>query len=148
MRMMKTLYAGAALLVAATMAVPAAAQESPLKRGSVWVASRVDVLPGQTPAYADYLATEWKKEMEWGKTQGYILSYRIMSTNNRRNDEPDMVLLIEYKDYGTVAQRDAIGKRYNEAMKTDRYKTAAGNLEREKIRTLMGSIEYQEWIVK
>lgn len=148
MRMMKTLYAGAALLVAATMAVPAAAQESPLKRGSVWVASRVDVMPGQTPAYADYLASEWKKEMEWGKTQGYILSYRILTTNHRRNEEPDMILLIEYKDYGSVAERDAIGKRFNEAMKTDRIKNAAANLEREKIRTSMGSTEYQEWIVK
>lgn len=148
MRMMKTLYVGAALLVAATMAVPAAAQESPLKRGSVWVASRVDVMPGQTPAYADYLASEWKKEMEWGKTQGYILSYRILTTNHRRNEEPDMILLIEYKDYGSVAERDAIGKRFNEAMKTDRIKNAAANLEREKIRTSMGSTEYQEWIVK
>jgi hypothetical protein len=148
MKMMKTLYAGAALLVAATMAVPAAAQESPLKRASVWVASRIDVLPGQTPAYADYLATEWKKEMEWGKAQGYILSYRIFSTNHRRNEEPDMILLIEYKDYGSVAERDAISKRFNEAMKTDRLKNAAANLEREKIRASMGSTEYQEWIVK
>ena len=148
MKMMKNFYAGAALLVAATMAVPAAAQESPLKRGSVWVASRIDVLPGQNPAYTDYLATEWKKEMEWGKAQGYILSYRILTTNHRRNDEPDMILLIEYKDYGTIAERDAIGKRYNEAMKTDRIKNAAANLEREKIRTSMGSTEYQEWVVK
>ncbi len=148
MKMMKSLYFGTALLVAATMAVPAAAQESPLKRGSVWVASRVDVMPGQTPAYADYLASEWKKEMEWGKTQGYILSYRILTTNHRRNEEPDMILLIEYKDYGSVAERDAIGKRFNEAMKTDRIKNAAANLEREKIRTSMGSTEYQEWIVK
>lgn len=148
MKMMKSMMAGAAMMIAVGLATPAMAQESPLKRGSVWVASRIDVLPGQNPAYTDYLATEWKKEMEWGKTQGYILSYRILTTNNRRNDEPDVVLLIEYKDYGTVAERDAIGKRYNEAMKTDRYKTAAGNLEREKIRTSMGSIEYQEWIVK
>lgn len=148
MKMMKTLYAGAALLVAATMAVPAAAQESPLKRGSVWVASRVDVLPGQNPAYVDYLVTQWKKEMEWGKSQGYILSYRILTTNHARNGEPDMVLLIEYKDYSNAAERDAVGKRFNEAMKTDRIKNAAANLEREKIRTSMGSTEYQEWIPK
>lgn len=148
MKMMKSFYAGAALLVAATMAVPAAAQESPLKRGSVWVASQIDVLPGQNPAYTDYLATEWKKEMDWGKAEGYILSYRILTTNNRRNHEPDIILLIEYKDYGSVAERDAIGKRYNEAMKTDRIKNAAANLEREKIRKSMGSAEFQEWVVK
>lgn len=148
MKMINSFYAGAALLVATTIAVPAAAQESPLKRGSVWVASRVDVLPGQNPSYSDYLATEWKKEMEWGKSQGHILSYRILTTNHARNGEPDVILLIEYKDYASAAERDAIGKRFNEAMKTDRIKSAAANLERAKIRTSMGSTEYQEWIVK
>jgi hypothetical protein len=148
MKMMKSFYAGAALLVAATTAVPAAAQESPLKRGSVWVASRIDVLPGQNPAYTDYLATQWKKEMEWGKAQGYILSYRILSTNHARNGEPDIILLIEYKDYASAAEREAASKSFNEAMKTDRIKNAAANLDREKIRTSMGSTEYQEWVVK
>jgi hypothetical protein len=148
MKILKTLYAGAALMVAATMAVPAAAQESPLKPGSVWVASRIDVLPGQGPAYSDYLATEWKKEMDWGKAEGHILSYRIMTTNHARNGEPDMILLIEYKDYASVAERQATGQRRNAAMGTNRIKSAAGNLEREKIRTQMGSTEYQEWIVK
>lgn len=148
MKMMKSMMAGAAMMIAIGLATPAMAQESPLKRGSVWVASRIDVLPGQTPAYVDYLVTQWKKEMEWGKAQGYILSYRILSTNHARNGEADMVLLIEYKDYGSIAERDDAGKRFNEAMKTDRLKNAAANLEREKIRTSMGSTEYQEWIPK
>ena len=148
MRMMKTLYAGAALLVAATMAVPAAAQEWPTKDGSVWVASRIDVLPGQQPAYLDYLATEWKKEMEWGKSQGYILSYRVMRTNHARHGEADIVLLIEYKDYASVADRAAIGQKFNAAMGTTGRQRAPANAEREKIRTSMGSTEYQELILK
>lgn len=148
MKLMKALYAGATLLVAATMAVPAAAQEWPTRDGSVWVASRVDVLPGQAPAYLDYLATEWKKEMEWGKAQGHILSYRVLRTNHARNGEPDIVLLIEYKDYASVAQREEIGKRYNAAMGTTGRQRAPKNAEREKIRTSMGSTEYQELILK
>jgi len=148
MKLMKKFYTGAALMVAATMAVSAAAQEWPTRDGSVFVASAVDVLPGQYPAYLDYLATDWKKEMEWGKAQGYILSYKVLRVNHPRNGEPDLVLVIEYKDYGSIAERAEIGKRYNAAMGTNARQRAPKNAEREKMRTSMGSTEYQELILK
>jgi hypothetical protein len=148
MNAMKSLFAGAALLVAATMVTPAAAQEVPVKNGTVWVASRIDVLPGQMPAYLDYLAAEWKKQQEWGKAEGHVISYHVMRTNHARNGEPDLILLIEYKDYATVAQQEAISKKYEAATGMNPRKGAAGNLEREKIRSLMGSTEYQELILK
>jgi hypothetical protein len=148
MKMMKTLYAGAALMVAAALAAPAAAQELPTANGSVWVASRIDVLPGQGPAYLDYLATTWKKQQEWGKAQGHILSYRVLRTNHARNGEPDLILLIEYKDYNSIAEREAIDKKFAAETGIGPRQGAAGNLEREKIRALMGSTEYQELILK
>ena len=149
MRLGKSLIAGICLMAAtANLAMPAAAQEVPVKNGSVWVASRIDVLPGQMPAYLDYLATEWKKQQEWGKAEGIVLSYRVMRTNHARNGEPDLILLIEYKDYSTVADQEAITKKYEAATGMNPRKGAAGNLEREKIRSLMGSTEYQELILK
>jgi hypothetical protein len=147
MKLMKSLFIGAAMM-AATLAAPAIAQEWPTTDGSVWVASRIDVLPGQAPAYLDYLASEWKKEMEWGKAQGHILSYRVLRTNHARNGEPDLILLIEYKDYISIAQRKVIGDKFNAAMGTTGRQRAPGNAEREKIRTQMGSTEYQELILK
>lgn len=148
MKLMKSIYIGAALMAAAAIGATATAQEWPTRDGSVWVASRIDVLPGQGPAYLDYLATEWKKEMEFGKAEGQILSYRVMRTNHARAGEADIVLLIEYKDYVPLAQRQAIGQRYNAAMGSNARQRAAANAEREKIRTTMGSTEYQELILK
>jgi opacity protein-like surface antigen len=148
MKTMKSLYIGAALMAAAAMGATAAAQSWPTTDGSVWVASRVDILPGQGPAYLDYLASDWKKEMEWGKSQGYILSYRVLRTNHARNGEPDVVLLVEYKDYTATAERQAVGQRFNAAMGTNARQRAVANAEREKIRTQMGSTEYQELILK
>jgi hypothetical protein len=148
MKMMKTFYAGAALMVAAAMTVPAAAQEIPTKNGSVWVASRIDTLPGQMPAYLDYLATEWKKQNEFLKAEGVLLSYRVLRTNHARNGEPDLILLLEYKDNYSIAQQEAMTKKLEAAMRRDARQGAAGNLEREKIRALMGSTEYQELILK
>jgi hypothetical protein len=148
MKMMTSLKLAAALLGTVALAGSAMAQEVPVKDGSVWVASRIDVLPGQMPAYLDYLATEWKKQQEWGKTEGHILSYRVLRTNHRRNDEADLILLTEYKDYFTVAQQEAIGKKYQAATGMGPRQGAAGNLAREKIRSLMGSTEFQELILK
>ena len=147
MKMMKSLYIGAAM-IAATLAMPAAAQEMPVKNGSVWVSSRIDVLPGQMPAYLDYLATEWKKQQEWAKSEGHLLSYRVLRVNHARAGEPDLILLLEYKDYATVAQQEAISKKYEAATGMGPRKGAAGNLEREKMRSLMGSTELQELVLK
>ena len=148
MKATKTLFVGAAMMVAAAMVTPAMAQEVPTTNGSVWVASRIDTLPGQMPAYLDYLATTWKKQQEWGKAQGHILSYRVLRTNHARNGEPDLILLIEYKDYGSIAEREAIEKKFAAETGMGPRQGAAGNLEREKIRTLMGSTEYQELVLK
>lgn len=148
MNTMKTLFAGAAMIVAVALATPAMAQEIPTKNGSVWVASRIDTLPGQMPAYLDYLATDWKKQQEFLKAEGVLLSYRVLRTNHARAGEPDLILLLEYKDYATIAQQEAVEKKFEAVMRRDARAGAAGNLEREKIRSLMGSTEYQELILK
>ena len=145
---MKKMMIGTALMIAAALTTPAMAQELPVKNGSVWVASRIDTLPGQMPAYLDYLATEWKKQNEFLKAEGVLLSYRVLRTNHARNEEPDLILLLEYKDYASNAQQEAITKKLEAAMRRDARQGAAGNLEREKIRSLMGSTEYQELILK
>ena len=148
MKMMKKMMIGTALMIAAALTTPAMAQELPVKNGSVWVASRIDTLPGQMPAYLDYLATEWKKQNEFLKAEGVLLSYRVLRTNHARNEEPDLILLLEYKDYASNAQQEAITKKLEAAMRRDARQGAAGNLEREKIRSLMGSTEYQELVLK
>jgi hypothetical protein len=147
MKMMKSLFAGAALM-AATLATPAIAQDVSYKPGSVWEASRIDVLPGQFQNYMDYLATTWKKNQELGKAEGIVLEYHVLATNNARAGEPDLILIVEYKDYQTIAQQEAFSKKVNAMMAMDERKQAMANGERGKMRELMGSTEYQELILK
>jgi hypothetical protein len=147
MKMMKTLFIGAAML-AATLATPAMAQESSYKPGTVWEASRIDVLPGQFENYMDYLATTWKKNQEMAKAGGIVLNYHVLAVNNARQGEPDLVLIVEYKDYQTTAQQEAFSKKVNAMMAMDQRKQAAANGERGKMRELMGSTEYQELVLK
>jgi hypothetical protein len=147
MKKVKTLFVSAAMIFA-TLATPAIAQEVSYKPGSVWEASRIDVLPGQFQNYMDYLATTWKKNQELAKAEGIVLEYHVLAVNNARQGEPDLVLIIEYKDYQTTAQQEAFSKKVNAAMAMDNRQQAAANGERGKMRELMGSIEYQELILK
>ncbi len=147
MKIMKTLLVSAAI-IAATLASPATAQESSYKPGTVWEASRIDVLPGQLENYMDYLATTWKKNQEMAKVEGIVLDYHVLATNNARAGEPDLILIVEYKDYQTTAQQEAFLKKVNAVMAMDNRKQASANGERGKMRELMGSIEYQELILK
>ena len=109
MQFKKSLCVGAAM-VAATLAAPVMAQESNYKPGTVWEASRIDVLPGQFENYMDYLATTWKKNQDLAKSEGIVLDYHVLAVNNPRQGEPDLVLIVEYKDYQTTAQQEAFSK--------------------------------------
>lgn len=145
MIMMKTLLAGAALMMAVT---PVMAQEPSYKPGTVWNAGRIDVLPGQFDNYMDWLATSWKKIQELGKAEGIVVDYHVLSTNNPRAGEPDLILLVEYKDYQTTAQQEAFNKKINAMLAQNDRTAGAASAERGKMREQMGSIEYQELILK
>ena len=148
MKFTKSFTMAAALLGAVSVAAPAMAQESSYKPGTVWEASRIDVLPGQFENYMDYLATNWKKVQEFGKSQGVVVSYHVLATNNARAGEPDLILIVQYKDYMTTAQQEAMRKKVNDMLaQTDRQAAAASG-ERSKMRETLGSTEYQEMILK
>ena len=148
MKTMKSLMIGAAMVMASMAAAPAVAQESSYRPGTVWEASRIDVLPGQLENYMDYLATNWKKVQEFGKSQGVVVSYHVLATNNARAGEPDLILIVQYKDYMTTVQGEAMRKKVNEMLaQTDRQAVAASG-ERSKMRESLGSTQYQELVLK
>ena len=137
-------------VIAATMAMagPAMTQERSWKPGSVWTASRIKVVPGQFDNYMDFLDGQWKRVQEFGKKEGVVLSYHVLSVNNARKDEPDLILLIEAKDYMTTAQQDAFNDKLNAFLTSDDRKQAAASAARGPMREQQGSIEYQELILK
>jgi hypothetical protein len=110
--------------------------------------SRIDVLPGQGPNYIEYLAATWKKNMETLKAEGYVVSYRVLATNHRRGDEPDLILVIEFRDYQTVAQIEARRARMNELTGQTNRSAAAASAERGKMREELGTTQYQELVLK
>jgi hypothetical protein len=146
MKMMKSL--AIAMLGATALAAPTMAQESSYKPGSVWTTNRIHVLPGQFENYLDWLAADWKQMREFGKKEGVELSYHVLQVNNPRKDEPNLILLIEAKDYLTTAQQDAFNKKLNAFLASDDRKQGAASAGRGAMREQWGSTEYQELILK
>ncbi len=150
MKQIQSMLAGASLMIAATMLLPGAAmaEDSNYKPGSVWVSSRIHVLPGQFENYMDYLAGSWKRINEFGRKEGVVLSYHILRVNNPRKDEANLILLIENKDYLPTAKQEALRVKLNEFLAQDDRKQDAASAARGPMRELWGSTEFQELILK
>jgi hypothetical protein len=148
MKHFRSVLVGTAALLLAALATPAAAQESSYKPGTVWETSRINVLPGQFENYMDWLATTWKKIQELGKAEGAVIDYHVLAIDERRNDEPHLILVVEYKDYLTTAQQESLRKKVNALLAQDDRQATTASGARGKMREQMGTTKYQELILK
>jgi hypothetical protein len=148
MKLMKAMMAGTAMMLAAALTTPAMAQDSSYKPGTVWDVGRINVLPGQFENYMDWLAGQWKKVNELAKAEGILVEYHVLGSTHPRDGEPDVILILEYKDYQTTAQQEAFNKKVNAMLAQDDRKATAASGERAKMREQLGSVQYQELILK
>lgn len=143
----RTFVTGAALAAATALAIPAAAQESSYKPGTVWEVGRIDVLPGQFENYMDWLSGQWKRVNDLAKAEGIVVDYHVLASTHPRDGEPDVILVIEYKDYLTTAQQEAFNDKVNAMLSQTDRSAGAASAERGKMRESMGSVQYQELIL-
>ena len=142
------LVLAAATAALVSMGTPVAAEESSYTEGTVWNVADINVADGQFENYMDWLATQWKKMNELGKKEGYIMSYHVLQNTNPRNGEPNLFLVIEYKDFMSTAQRKDAQKKVEALLASDTRKEDTAFGERKTMRTVMGSTELQELKLK
>lgn len=89
---------GAALLIGSATA---SAQDVPRTYdvGPVWSISRIEVKPGQGDAYMAYLNKGWKATRLANQKSGHELGYKILSLEDPRDGEPNLMLMIQYKNH-------------------------------------------------
>lgn len=130
--------------VALTCAFPAVAQELPLTSGNFWNVSEVTIDDGQFATYADFLAGQYRKNMEFQKSKGWIKDYYILSNNNKRAGEPDLYLVTVFDHVTTPAEDIAREKEFNAFMAQNTRQQDAGSGMRAKYRHLGGNFLLQE----
>jgi hypothetical protein len=99
---MKTILRAAALAATLALGVTPLAHAQSAERvydnGPVWVFSYVQTKPGMFDDYMAYLSHQWRETNEADKKAGYVLDYKILSLADPRDNEPDVILMIEYKN--------------------------------------------------
>jgi hypothetical protein len=150
MKAMKTLFAGAAMLVAAPMAMPTAvmAQESPLVAGDYAKVGGIYVKDGASLKYATHLATEWKKNQDFAKSQGWITDYKIYVNENPRDGEPNVYLMTMFASLPDAAEEARRSKAYEAWATKNRVQREAESGNRAEYRTIKSSMLLREYTVR
>jgi hypothetical protein len=139
----------AALGAAAMMsAVPAAAQDYPLKGGNYWSVAEITVDDGHFGDYADHLAGAYRKSVDFSKSKGWIKDYYILENVNKRANEPDLYLVTILDHIPTVAESEAREKEMNAYLATTNRQQDAQSGARAKFRHLGGTQLLQELLFK
>jgi hypothetical protein len=136
------------LAMAALPITPATAQRSNNEPGNYVSVSMIKVLPGQFENYMDFLAGQWKKQREYAKSKGYLVSYHVLSAVDSRPNEPDLFLVMEFKDWPTNAESKRRQDEFVAMMKMDEHQMDAAAAARGPMRTPMGSMTLQEVVLK
>jgi hypothetical protein len=95
-----------------------------------------------------WLATTFKKQQEASKKAGLITTYRVIVIEPRAPNDPDILLVTEYKNWAALdhlgAKLDAVSAQVEGSIE----KAAQSEAERAKIRTVLGSRTQQEALLK
>ena len=130
--------------------IPVQAQSSDrvYEQGSVWTISYVETKPGHFDDYLTNLSNVWKKYLDENVKNGKVLSYKILSVNSPRDAEPDLILLVEQKDWAVFDTPDEYWDGVAKKVQGSLDKAKQANIKREELRTLRGSQTAVELIFK
>ncbi|MEJ0005817.1 MAG: hypothetical protein WDM77_05380 [Steroidobacteraceae bacterium] len=138
----------AGVLTLAGVSAAAVADEHAFTEGQVVNVSAIRTEYGKFDEYMKYLDTTWKAEQEAAKKAGYIISYRVITVEARGENDPDVYLVVNYKNWaaldGATAKGDAVAKQVEGSLAVQN-SAAVG---RGKIRRVLGSWTGQELDLK
>ena len=120
--------------------VGAIADDHAYTEGPVVSVSSIRTADGKFDDYMKFVDTNWKQQQEAGKKAGDILSYQVLNVIPRGPDDPDVLLLVTYKNWaagldGALTKNDAIAKTVDGSVVA----TNQGVANRASIRRLLGT---------
>ena len=108
-------------------------QEDMYEPGTVWTLTFIRTAPNQGDNYLNDLSKTWGATMEAAKAEGLILDYKILSGNAANEDDYNLILMIENKNFASFdpdkdrkAKWDALEKQVRDKM-GDKFDTVVKN---------------------
>jgi len=147
-RLTQRLCASAALLALATLSTAAYADGRYWTDGPVINVASIRTVDGHFDDYMKWLSTTYKQTQEAAKKAGLILSYRVLVIEARTPQDPDILLVTEFKNWAALdhlgGKLDAISAQVEGSVD----KANQSEADRAKIRTVLGARTMQEAILK
>jgi hypothetical protein len=132
-----------------TLSAETLAQEQwPLVGGDYWEVTAIDVKDGGDWKYANWLATEWRKNLEFAKSKGWIKDYRILGNVYARKGEADLYLVRVMEDIPTGPEGDARTKDWVEFQKKSLEQMVGESGNRAEYREVMSDSLLQELTIR
>ncbi|TLY54993.1 MAG: hypothetical protein E6K35_09085 [Gammaproteobacteria bacterium] len=149
MKLMRRVFCAAgALLSLTSVATTALADGRDYNDGPVINVAAIRTVDGHFDDYMHWLATAYKKQQEAAKKAGLITAYRVVVIEPRGPNEPDILLVTEYKNWAAL---DHLGGKFDQVLAQVEGSVEKANqseADRAKIRTVLGSRTQQEALLK
>lgn len=147
-RITRALAATGALLSLTALSSVALADGRDWSDGPVVNVASIRTVDGHFDDYMHWLATAWKKQQEAAKAAGLITAYRVVVVEARGPNDPDVLLVTEFKNWAAL---DNLGGKFDKVAAQMEGSVDAANkseADRAKIRTVLGSRTQQVAILK
>src|SRR5437879_8354215 len=146
--MPRVFCAGGALLSLASLSTIALADGRDYNDGPVINVASTRTVDGHFDDYMHWLATSYKKQQDAAKKAGLITAWRVIVIEARGPNEPDVLLVTEYKNWAAL---DGLGGKFDAVLTQTEGSVDKANqseADRSKIRTVLGSRTQQEALLK
>lgn len=144
----RNLFVGATLLALSTVTSAVLADGRDYNDGPVINVASIRTVDGHFDDYMHWLATNWKKQEEAAKKAGLITGYSLYVVEARGPNDPDILLVTQFKDWAALdhlgSKLDGVSAQVEGSIE----KAAQSEVERAKIRTVLGSRTQQEALFK
>src|SRR5579872_6975787 len=144
----QTAACAAAFVGLAVTSFAAVADDHVYTEGPVVNVSAIRTEYGKFDEYMKYLDTTWKAEQEAAKKAGYIISYKVITVEPRGENDPDIYLVLTFKNWATLDGATAKGDEIAKQVEGTFEKQYKGAVDIVKSRRVLSSFTVQELNLK
>ncbi len=138
-----------AILFALLLPLAALAQQPrPYHNGPVWDIVFIRAKAGMDDKYTRYLAEDWKREQEAMKKAGFVMDYKVFTTEAHGPQDYDFILMTQYKDLATMEANEDKMRALAEQTFGGMPKIEAGYQDRNTWRDVLGNRLAREIILE
>jgi hypothetical protein len=140
----RSICAATAIALSLVMGSATAQEKFPFVEKSVWTIAYVLTKPGQFNAYFIDLSKVWLEYIKKQKEDGQVLSYKLLRVEFARDNEPDMIIMVEYKNMAALDQGTEHVEQLVREVQGSIENSTKSAIAREALRQLKGTVLLRE----